>query len=72
MKQISNDFKDLFAVNVYDSAYNTIHFGIYQGTFEEIKQGLMSLYGGLYGGERYTLEISHCVSDELPCFEEEL
>lgn len=67
IKKISDNLKNLFFVNIYDEECDlTIHRGVYTGTFEEIKTELSSVYGN----NDFILEISHCVVDELPLFED--
>ena len=68
MKKIADNFKNLYFVNVSDDYYTDIYKGIYQGTIDEIKEELSSIYGG----KGYTLEITQCVADELPYFEDEI
>lgn len=67
IKKISDNLKNLFFVNIYDEENDLIiHRGVYTGTFEEIKTELSSIYGN----NDFILEISHCVVDELPLFED--
>ena len=67
MKKIADNFKNLFYVDIYDDNYDiNIHRGIYVGTFKEIKTEFQSRYGG----NGFVMEISRCVVDELPCFED--
>ena len=67
MIKISDNLKNLFFVLVYDEENDlTIHRGVYAGDFEEIKTKLSSIYGN----NRFVLEISQCVIDELPLFED--
>ena len=67
MKKIADNFKNLYFVEVSDDD-NRIYCGVYQGTLYEIKEELSSIYGG----KGYVLEITRCVADELPWFEDEI
>ena len=66
MKKILDNFNNLFFVDIFDTDDNSVHSGIYTGTIEEIKTELSSVYGG----NNFVMEISRCVVDELPCFED--
>ena len=68
MRKIADNLKNLYIINISDDNYTDIYRGVYQGTIDEIKEELSSIYGG----KGYVLEITRCVADELPWFEDEI